>query len=114
MDMQIIDTIAQWAFALCLAYYGMTNLQWYNYSFKRVLFMHHKRSWHLYYFILPLVVYVGGFFVPSPWGDYILVSLSLVYFIALVIWAIKLDKRLNFTPRVVKFFEFKLFIQNFN
>ncbi|BDB64922.1 UDP-N-acetylmuramoyl-tripeptide--D-alanyl-D-alan i ne ligase [Helicobacter cinaedi] len=104
MDMQIIDTIAQWAFALCLAYYGMTNLQWYNYSFKRVLFMHHKRSWHLYYFILPLVVYVGGFFVPSPWGDYILVSLSLVYFISLVVWAIKLDKRLNFTPRVVKFF----------
>lgn len=100
----IISTIAQWVFALCVAYYGMTNLQWYNYSFKRVLFMHHKRQWHIVYFLLPLVAYVGVFFVPNPYGDYALVGLSALYVLLVFIWAMRLDKRLKFTPRVVKFF----------
>ncbi|TLD96977.1 UDP-N-acetylmuramoyl-tripeptide--D-alanyl-D-alanine ligase [Helicobacter jaachi] len=103
-NMFIIDTIAQWVFVLCLAYYGMTNLQWYNYSFKRVFFMHHKRLWHLYYFIVPVIVYVGAFFIPTPVGDYILIALSVLYFLSIIVWSIKLDKKLNFTPRVVKFF----------
>lgn len=100
----IISTIAQWVFVFCLAYYGMTNLQWYNYSFKRVLFMHHKRQWHIIYFVVPFLLYCGVFFVPSPYGDYAIVALSLLYILALFMWALRLDKKLKFTPRVLKFF----------
>lgn len=102
--MLVIDIVAQWVFAIALAYYGMTNLQWYNYSFKRVFFMHHKRLWHLYYFILPVVAYVGVFFMPNPMGEYGLWILSILYVVILAIWAFRLDKKLKFTPRVVKFF----------
>ena len=103
-NMFIIDMVAQWVFVLALAYYGMTNLQWYNYSFRRVFFMHHKRMWHVYYFILPVIAYVGVFFVPNPVGEYGLWFVSVAYVIALLIWAVRLDKPLKFTPRVVKFF----------
>ena len=80
-DLYIIDTIAQWAFVFALAYYGMTNLQWYNYSFKRVLLMHHKYMWHIWYCALPLSIYIGEFFAPSPFDNYILVALGVVYFL---------------------------------
>lgn len=102
--LQIFDLIARWVFIFCLAYYGMTNLQWYNYSFKRVFFMHHKRQWHIYYFFIPLAAYVCVFFVPDSVGNYLLQGLSAFYLIALVLWAVKLDKSLKFTHRVVKFF----------
>ncbi len=113
-EMFIIDTIAQWVVILCLAYYGMTNLQWYNYSFKRVLLMHHKWQWHIYYFILPLAVYVGSVFIQEPLSSYMLIGLSIIYFIAIAIWAIQLDKRLNFTQRVLKFFIIFFIFMSFN
>lgn len=103
-DKLIIAIIAQWLFIFCFAYYVMTNLQWYNYSFKRVLLMHHKIQWHFYYAILPLVAYIGLFFIPNQTGFYLFLVLSVLYFVGIVIWAIRLDKRLVFTSRVVKFF----------
>ena len=102
-NMFIVDVIAQWVFVVFFAYYGLTNLQWYNYSLKRVIFMHHKFMWHIYYCIVPLILYVGIFFVPSPVGNYMLIALSIVYALMIVMWAIKLDKRLKFTLRVIRF-----------
>lgn len=104
MELQIFDSIARWVLIFCLAYYGMTNLQWYNYSFKRVFFMHHKHSWHIYYCLVPLVAYVCIFFIPGSVGNYLLRALSVFYFFALILWAVRLDKPLKFTHRVVKFF----------
>lgn len=103
-NLVIIDAIAQWVFILALVYYGITNLQWYSYSFRRVILMHHKCSWHFYYFILPLGIYIGAFFINHPLSDYALIALSAIYLVCIIIWAIKLDKRLKFTARVVKFY----------
>ena len=100
----VIHMITQWIFVFCLAYYGMTNLQWYNYSLKRVILMHHKFQWHFLYGILPLAVYLAVFFIHTLTGEYLLLGLSVLYFIGIVIWSIRLAKRLVFTPRVVKFF----------
>ncbi|WP_120944872.1 MULTISPECIES: Mur ligase family protein [Helicobacter] len=100
--MGILEFGAVWVFILGLNYYLMTLLQWYHYSFARVLTKHHKKRWHVYHVILPLgvfilthakhleiafYVFVGG--VQIPW---------------LVLWANHLDKKLVFTPRVVRFF----------
>ncbi|WP_121021280.1 Mur ligase family protein [Helicobacter vulpis] len=100
--MGILELSAVWIFMLGLNYYLMTLLQWYHYSFARVFTKHHKKRWHVYHVILPLgifafthakhleilfYVFVGG--VQIPW---------------LVLWAGHLDKKLVFTPRVVRFF----------
>lgn len=62
MDMLVIDMIAQWVFVVTLALYLATNLQWYNYSFKRAIFRHHKFMWHIYYCLVPFTLYFGTFF----------------------------------------------------
>ncbi|RDU60713.1 Mur ligase family protein [Helicobacter marmotae] len=110
----IIDVIAQWIFVICATYYMITNLQWYNYSVKRVVCMHHKYMWHIYYCVLPLVVYVVAFFIPSPQGNYMLIALSVIYALMMAIWNFKLDKRLNFTPRVIRFSVIFLIFMVFN
>lgn len=103
-NIAIFDIISQWIFVFCLAYYVVTNLQWYNYSIKRVILNHHKYAWHIYYVILPFVIYFLAFFIPHPMGDYMLIVISAVYALAILIWAVKLDKKLKFTQRVVRFF----------
>lgn len=113
-DIFIADVIAQWVFVLCFAYYCTTNLQWYNYSFKRVIFMHHRHIWHICYFILPLIAYIGVFFIPRPMGNYALIIGSLIYALLILVWAMKLDKKLNLTPRVVRFFVILLIFMAFN
>lgn len=87
-----------WIFLLGLGYYLITNLQWYNYQIKRVIFYHHKWKWHFYFFILPLIVFFGISQYPLLYG------LVYVYIIALFIWSQKLSKPLVFTGRVWRFF----------
>lgn len=83
-------------FMLALSYYLAQNLQWYNYSLRRVFFKHQKPRWHAFYFALPLILFaaLGESFFP----------LSPIYLIALFLWGKRLDKRLVFTSRIKRFF----------
>lgn len=112
--MLLIDMLAQWVFVGCLAFYIATNLQWYNYSLKRVVFMHHKYMWHIYYFVTPLIVYIGMFFIPHPVDDYALIGLSVIYVAMILVWHLKLDKKLNATKRIVRFFVILFIFMVFN
>ena len=102
--MLIVTMVAQWIFVLCLAFYTALNLQWYNYSFKRVILMHHKFMWHFYYCIVPFIAYVVVFFLPHPMDNYLTIAVSAVYFLILAIWHFRLDKKLVFTMRIVRLF----------
>ena len=112
--MLLVDMLAQWVFVGCVAFYIATNLQWYNYSLKRVVFMHHKYMWHIYYFVTPLIVYIGIFFIPHPEGDYALIGLSAIYAVMILVWHLKLDKKLNATKRIVRFFVVLFIFMMFN
>ena len=112
--MLLVDMLAQWVFVGCVAFYIATNLQWYNYSLKRVVFMHHKYMWHIYYFVTPLIVYIGIFFIPHPVGDYVLIGLSVIYAVMILVWHLKLDKKLNATKRIVRFFVVLFIFMVFN
>lgn len=112
--MLLVDMLAQWVFVGCVAFYIATNLQWYNYSLKRVVFMHHKYMWHIYYFVTPLIVYIGIFFIPHPVGDYALIGLSALYAVMILVWHLKLDKKLNATKRIVRFFVVLFIFMMFN
>lgn len=82
---------------LALSWYLILNLQWYNYKLKRVILNHHKRSWHILYFVLPLVLWI------NLEEKYFSIAL-IVYIIALFLWNKKLDKTLVYTKRVNRFF----------
>lgn len=114
MELYIIHIIAQWMFVFTFAYYGITNMQWYNYSPKRALFMHHKFRWHVLYGLIPIGVYIGIFFIDSILKLYALLVVNLIYLIAIIIWAFNLDKKLQFTTRVKKFFVILLLFMSVN
>ncbi len=94
-------------FTIALAYYLMTNLQWYHYKFQRVILHHNKTLWHLLYFLLPLLLYIV--FSLKGMVNYFWMVFYLGYLPALYLWHKKLDKPLVFTPRVKRFFGFLLF-----
>lgn len=80
-----------------LSWYLILNLQWYNYKLQRVVLNHHKKVWHLFYFIFPLLLWIvlkEIYFAP----------ILILYLIALYFWAKKLDRGLVYTKRVQRFF----------
>ncbi|MDX3959255.1 UDP-N-acetylmuramoyl-tripeptide--D-alanyl-D-alanine ligase [Aliarcobacter skirrowii] len=80
-----------------LSWYLILNLQWYNYKLQRVVLNHHKKVWHLFYFIFPLLLWIvlkEIYFAP----------ILILYLIALYFWAKKLDRNLVYTKRVQRFF----------
>ena len=83
-------------FVLLLGYYVITNLQWYNYKFNRVILYHHAPLQHILFFLLPLFVYIAV-------REYVLI-LDIVYAVMLYFWQRKLDKKLVVTARVKRFF----------
>lgn len=96
-------------FVLALGYYFMTSMQWYSYRIERVLFHYNRYDWHVYYFLLPIVAYYVSF-------DFMVYGVYALYFIALLLWSKKRDKKLIFTSRVKRFFLFLFLItlfQNF-
>ena len=101
MDQELIGLIGNFLLNLEFAYYLITLLQWYNYSFYRVIFMHHKFMWHIWYFVLPLCVF---FALHTMHLEQYCILLAIVFFIALVFWRSKQDKPLRFTKRVQRFF----------
>ncbi len=84
-------------FVLCLGFYLITNLQWYDYRLERVVFKHHKRFWHIFYFIIPFIAYFTT-------GVYFFIFFYFAYLPALFVWHKKLDKKLVWTSRVKRFF----------
>ncbi len=94
-------------FTFALAYYLMTNLQWYHYKFGRVILHHNKTLWHLLYFLVPLFLYI--LFSLKGILNYFWIVFYLGYLPALYLWQKKLDKPLVLTSRVKRFFGFLLF-----
>lgn len=89
-------------FSLSLAYYLINNLQWYNYSLLRVLTKHHKKRWHVFYFLLPLLLYCV--FEHYQWEQYFYFGFFFLYLPCFLFWIFKLDKPLKWTGRVWRFF----------
>ncbi len=81
---------------LLLGYYLITNLQWYNYKFSRIVFHHHNPSLHILFFLLPLFAYIAL-------REYVWI-VDFLYGLALYLWQRKIDKKLVFTKRVQRFF----------
>ncbi len=96
--MLYIESTFHIIFTLLLGFYLISNLQWYNYKFQRVLFHHKKIHWHFIYFLLPIFVYY--LFSKYIW------LITPIYGLALFLWQKKIDKKVVFTKRVKRFFLF--------
>lgn len=95
--------IVYWGFIFLLSFYLITLLQWYNYSFFRILTKHHKKSWHIFYVALPLILFLISSY--NAYTFYVFtVFLALIYLPCLVSWHLKLDRKLNFTKRIKTFY----------
>ena len=91
-----VAPIANFIFMLCVGFYLMQNLQWFNYSVWRTFTKHTKYRWHLIYLLVPFVFYF-------MLGDYFLFYL-VIHIVLLSVWYFRLDKKLVFTNRVKRFF----------
>lgn len=94
--------IADLFFFFALAYYLMSNLQWYSYSIWRVLSKHHRPLWHFLLFVMPVVFYCTSFL--GEWGKIGHLAFACVYCVSLLVWALRLDRPLKWTGRVWRFF----------
>ncbi len=102
MSLHILDVVSCFVFLFILFHYVATNLQWYSYSFERIITKHHKRIWHVNYFLIPILV----FLVLKPYYDGLLFYCYL-YLVAIplyIIWFNKLDKKLIWTWRIKRLF----------
>ncbi|MDR1614006.1 MAG: UDP-N-acetylmuramoyl-tripeptide--D-alanyl-D-alanine ligase [Campylobacteraceae bacterium] len=93
------------AFVFALGYYILSAMQWYSYKPWRAVFHYNKPLWHLFFFILPLALYFLIIFYDKISVYYLFIA----YPVAVFLWRGKLDKPLQFTKRVKRFFLF-LFI----
>ncbi len=86
-------------FLLAMGYYVITNLQWYSYKLKRVVFHHTKTWWHFVYFLIPYALYM---FISSTteYGFVVVIA----YLGLLFLWYRGLDKPLVWTGRVKRFY----------
>ncbi|MFC3868333.1 Mur ligase family protein [Helicobacter equorum] len=96
-----IGIVARFLLNFEFAYYLITLLQWYNYSLYRIIFMHHKLMWHIWFFLLPLSLATA--LQIQGYTEYVML-IALTLLIALGIWRFKQDKPLKFTKRVQRFF----------
>ncbi|MEA2099237.1 MAG: UDP-N-acetylmuramoyl-tripeptide--D-alanyl-D-alanine ligase [Campylobacterota bacterium] len=83
-------------FVTFLAWYLITNLQWYDYKLSRVILKHHKPQWHLIYFFIPFIAYYTT-------GQYFGIFFYFAILPAMFVWHKKLDKKLVLTWRVKRF-----------
>ncbi|MDD2267403.1 UDP-N-acetylmuramoyl-tripeptide--D-alanyl-D-alanine ligase [Sulfuricurvum sp.] len=93
---QMFAFITNIIFVMTLGWYLITNLQWYDYRIERVVLRHHKTWWHVVYFIIPFISYY-------VLGDYFWIVFYLVIIPAMLMWHLKLDKKLVMTWRVKRF-----------
>jgi len=97
--LDIINSFFYALFILAIGYYFITNLQWYSYKLKRVLFHHTKTWWHFVYFLVPFLLY-AIVDAKSEYGFVVVIA----YLGLLHQWYRGLDKPLVFTGRVKRFF----------
>jgi UDP-N-acetylmuramoyl-tripeptide--D-alanyl-D-alanine ligase len=102
--MEYINIITIILLTMILGWYLITNLQWYNYQIQRVVTKHHKKQWHLFYFIVPFTLY---YFLDNA---YFQIYFYIIHLPAFLYWYMKLDRKLVFTMRVKRFLAILLFI----
>ena len=102
LGLPFLDIFSRILLIFIVIYYLITNLQWYNYSFYRVLTKHHKIHWHFYYLIIPLLM----FFILTPFysGFIFFMYLYLVALPMFILWCVRIDKKLVWTKRILRFF----------
>jgi UDP-N-acetylmuramoyl-tripeptide--D-alanyl-D-alanine ligase len=94
--MTVFELISRLLFVFALAWFVMTNLQYYGYRFDRLFFHHTKPKWLLFYLIVPILLYHIG-------GSYFWIFFYCIYLPLLIVWHSKLDKKLVITARVKRF-----------
>ncbi len=98
--MENYETLASFVinvlFVTILGWYLITNLQWYDYKLSRVILKHHKPLWHVFYFILPFIVY-------HTTGKFFAIFFIFAVLPSIFIWHKRLDKKLVLTWRVKRF-----------
>ena len=92
-----IAILTHFIFILMLGFYVILNLQWYSYRLERVLLKHKKKSWHIAFFLVPLILFYVG-------GNFFWIFLLFAYIPLFFLWYKKLDKKLTLTHRVKRFF----------
>lgn len=93
-------------FTFAISYYFMTAMQWYSYRLERVILHYNRYDWHLYFFLAPIILYYLS-------TTFMLYGVYVFYFIALITWVRKRDKKLILTSRVKRFFLFLIVITLF-
>ncbi len=99
---EIFTIVSHFLFTLTLGWYLILNMQWYSYKIERVLFRHKRYTWHILYFLVPLVTYYLA-------GDWFWLYFYAGLLPALFVWYRKIDKKLVYTARVKRFFLFLAF-----
>lgn len=90
--------ISIFAFSYVVAFYLITALQWYSYKIERILFHFSKPLWHVYFILLPTLIFIYSY--------KLFLLLFIPYLFCLFFWHKKLDKKLVFTKKVKIFFVF--------
>ncbi len=111
---QLVLFVTNVLFVFSLGWYLITNMQWYNYQIERVVTKHHKPWWHLFYFILPFMIYYGMYSL--GWAEFFAIYFYFAALPALFVWHKRLDKPLVLTWRVRRFLVLLIFLtlfQNF-
>ncbi len=98
---QLLLFVTNVLFVVSLGWYLITNLQWYNYQIERVVMKHHKPWWHLFYFIIPFMIYYGMYAL--GWAEFFAIYFYFAALPALFVWHKRLDKPLVLTWRVRRF-----------
>ncbi|WP_462104384.1 Mur ligase family protein [Campylobacter concisus] len=95
--MNIFLNISTVLFIFALAFYVITCFQWFSYRPERVLFHFTKPAWHVFFFIVPLVLFYTT-------GKWFFIYFYFALLPALYLWHKKLDKKLVITGRIKHFF----------
>jgi len=93
--------------SFAIGFYLITVLQWYNYRINRIIFHFHKFRWHIFYLLIPLITYIFAY-------KFFWIYFIFGYIPALFFWFKKINKPLNPTKRVKRFFLILGFIETIN
>ncbi len=101
--MEYLAIFTHLVLVMCLGWYLITNLQWYNYKLERVVMKHHKQQWHIIYFITPFLFY---YILPTLYFN---IYFYLLFLTSFFYWNKNLDRPLVLTARVKRFLAILLF-----
>ena len=103
----MFNLIIHFITSFAIGFYLITVLQWYNYKVSRIIFHFHKYRWHVFYLLIPLVTYTLAY-------KFFWIYFIFGYIPALFLWFKKINKPLNITKRVKRFFLILGFIETLN